>query len=555
MPKKYLLIISSCILCCLGIFIAFLYKHNQKDGSEKEVFTVSEQTAKQNFSSLINMNKWLYNEQDQVYYQLGIIYTRNPSDTIYQKLALFVPKKYLRCQENDDNTHFCETNMASRIEQYTVRNAPFVFEINSPLYANTPALNEYQDYTQYTNRGVIYLHIGFRGLEYGAPAAITDLKAAIRFIKYNSERIPGNREAIYAFGNNYGGALATILGSSGNSNMYTPYLQEIGALENIDDNLTGVAIYNPTNAPDTANEAYEWNYGHLRPNMSKSQKKISQKMAKEYADYINRAGFLGQNGRALTLQHSQRGIYQSGSYYDYIKKVVEQSFDNFLRNTNFPYSIPKSWLADSGNQSIIKLSNVYKNKDKLIEDLNSRKKWISFSSVSSQIIISDLNIFNLIFKNQFKPLASFDGLNRQQTENILFAIQNGDNLHFDPLMANILKNTEHAKNFSADLYKRDNKGYTTTKRVNMYNPFYYLLPSSEGYKTSTVAPYWNINMGVFQTDTPLTAAINLYLALSNYGGINIKFNAVWGVGNISDNISENQINSMIDWLNSTQRSN
>ena len=56
------------------------------------------------------------------------------------------------------------------------------------------------------------------GTWYGkAPAAIVDLKAAVRYIRHNQGVIPGNVNRIFSTGVSAGGALSALLGSSGNS--------------------------------------------------------------------------------------------------------------------------------------------------------------------------------------------------------------------------------------------------------------------------------------------------------------------------------------------------
>ena len=44
--------------------------------------------------SKIDMSKWLYNSDDNVYYQTGIQYCEKPEDISYETLAIFVPGDY-----------------------------------------------------------------------------------------------------------------------------------------------------------------------------------------------------------------------------------------------------------------------------------------------------------------------------------------------------------------------------------------------------------------------------------------------------------------------------
>ena len=62
-------------------------------------------------------------------------------------------------------------------------------------------------------------------------------------------------------------------------------------------------------------------------------------MAEAFAKYINDLGLKDASGNTLTLEESENGIYQAGTYYEYLKGVVENSLNNFLEDTTFPYTI------------------------------------------------------------------------------------------------------------------------------------------------------------------------------------------------------------------------
>ena len=505
---------------------------------------------KEEFVNFINMKKWQYNAKDHIYYQLGIIYTQTPTDLKYQKMALFVPEKYLKCEDNGNKTYSCAHDMTGRIEKFDVRNAPIVFEINSPDFAATSALKEYKNYAKYTNSGLIYAHIGFRGIKAGAPHGVTDIKAAISYLHKNNQVLPGSSDSLFVLGANHGATLAAIIGVSGNDKTYTPYLQEIGALKGVDDTVFGIMLINPISGLDTTNEAIEWMLGGSRKNMSAIQKKLSEKMAKEYANYINKAGIVSPRGQALTLQYSESGIYQEGTYYDYIKSVIASSLEKFLHDTTFPYSIPKSWEISEDTareQDNIVLAGTAQTEEKFIRKLNAKKVWIQNHSVRGLNILS-LADFNNIFKRKIPAIASIDGLNKEQKTNTLFGRGNGENLRFDLYTARVLKSLSSNKDFSADLYKQDKKGIITLKRANMYNPLYYLLPSYDGYNSTTVAPYWYIRNGLFQNKDVLTTAVNLTLALTNYKGVKpVDYQAIWGMGDIAG-LSEQNRTEFINWI-------
>lgn len=564
MNKKLLLSLSVLFIIWGGYAVYRLNNNRVPDNSSISEVAISQSSSKidnqvstpkidEIFTGILNMDKWNYNEKDKVYYQMGIHYAKTSSDSDLQKMALFVPEKYLRCKNINDNIYSCAPNMAAIIEGYTVRTAPIVTQIDNPNYSSVPALNEYHNYTDYTDAGLVYAHIGFRGIEHGAPAGVTDIKAAIRFIKNNSERIPGNTDSIFILAANHGAMLASIIGSSGNSRLYTPYLKEIGAINTSEDNIKGVMLINPKGSLDTANEALEWILNGNRKNLSPEQKKISDKLANEYAAYINRAGFIGPQKEALTLQHSSKGIYQNGTYYDYIKKVLSDAIRNFLQQTEFPYTIPSSWEINEETATAeknIKLTGTFQNRKKFIDALNAKKTWIFYhESLGISIDISSLYDFNAIFIRKHLPITAYDGINKSNKENLLFAIDSTKGMHFDALTAKVFKNTSQNKVFTTDLYKQDKTGNTTLKRVDMYNPLYYLLSSYDGYKSSTIAPYWHIRTGVFQTTEPLTSSINLFLAVNNHPDVKTaELNAVWGMGNITK-IQKKDIIEFIHWIN------
>lgn len=63
-----------------------------------------------------------------------------------------------------------------------------------------------------------------------SPATMTDTKAAIRYLRYNSDILPaGDTDKIVVTGGSGGGALSTVIAASGNSSDYYESLYKIGA--------------------------------------------------------------------------------------------------------------------------------------------------------------------------------------------------------------------------------------------------------------------------------------------------------------------------------------
>lgn len=296
--------------------------------------------------SRIDSGKWNYNEEDNVYWQVGISYCENPASEEYETLGIFVPGDYMTASDNGDGTYTCEIDAGAAAGAYTAETAPIVIPVDTPGYSAMAAPADYVDEAaEYTDAGFIYVKAGCRGRDAGAPAGVTDLKAAIRYIRYNEGNIPGSTERIFSFGMSGGGAQSALLGATGDSELYAPYLEAIGAVSGVSDAVAGSMCWCPITNLDYADEAYEWNLGVTRTGLDEEMQQLSDDMAEAFAMYINELGLTGQEGNVLFLTESEEGIYQAGSYYEYLKAVVEDSLNNFLQDTSFPYE-----ASGSGSQ-------------------------------------------------------------------------------------------------------------------------------------------------------------------------------------------------------------
>lgn len=560
--------------------------------------------------SKIDMSKWEYNADDNVYYQIGISYCETPADSSYETLAVFVPGDYFSGTENGDGTYTCEINPDASVNGYSAKTAPIVMPIETPGYTAQAALTSYTSLTEYMEAGLVYVHAGCRGRDAGAPAGVADLKAAIRYLRYTDEDTPGDAERIFVFGMSGGGAQSAVVGASGDSDLYTPYLEQIGAVQGVSDAVYGSMDWCPITNLDSADEAYEWMMGVTRSGLSEDEQAISDAMAAAFAEYINNLGIKDEKGSVLTLEESAEGIYQSGSYYDYIVAVIEESLNHFLEDTEFPYDSSASTGNDGGpggmggfgrpegngfggfggtdgetdgerefrgmdgnggfggtgdgsyeeNDNIsrtdtsngITISGTYETVEDYIDALNANGTWVTYDAESNTASITGIEDFVTAFKSTSKNLGAFDQLDAGQGENVLFGYGDGNGAHFDAVLAEILNDlgNDYASDFASDLQKTDALGYTAEQRLNMYTPLYYLLDSEEGYDTSTPAKYWRIRTGIAQSDTSLTTEVNLALALENYSGVeSVDFATVWGQQHVKAERTGNSTTNFIEWVN------
>ncbi len=564
--------------------------------------TTSEQTSQETSSSQetvstslaqIDNTKWQYDEADNVYWQVGISYCENPADEQYETLGVYVPGEYMTAEDNGDGTYTCEINQEGEVKGYTFETAPIVIPVDTPGYSAMAAPTGYAEgVSDYTDAGFVYVYAGCRGRDEGAPAGVTDLKAAIRYIRYNEGVIPGDTESIFSFGMSGGGAQSALLGSTGDSELYTPYLEEIGAVTGVSDAVAGSMCWCPITNLDYADEAYEWNMGNTREDLDDETQLLSNEMAEAFAQYINELGLKDENGNELTLTESEDGIYQAGSYYDYLKTVIENSLNNFLSDTTFPYTVEESRGGMGGgrggmvgenkpegnmegdavkenNENMpaeddfyardgvdrntqtggIVLSGTYETAQDYINALNAEKTWVNYDSETNTATITSIADFTEAVKRASKSIGAFDALDASQAENTLFGYGDGAGAHFDEVMAEILADNEiYGQEYAEDMEKTDSLGNTVSYRVNMYNPLYFLVDYYDGYQTSNVAKYWRIRTGISQSDTALTTEVNLALALENYGA-DVDFETVWGQQHTMAERTGDSTTNFIEWVN------
>ena len=298
--------------------------------------SVEEQATTEAATLSLDSAAWQYNADDNIYYQLGVSYCEKPADENYEQLAIFVPGAYFEATDNGDGTFTCMPHDGQAVGDYTATTAPIVMPVNTPGYSAQEPLGEYTSQTTYTGQGFVYVHAGCRGRDHGAPAGVVDLKAAVRFLRASSANMAGNTDRIFTFGMSGGGAQSAVMGATGDSDLYEPYLAAIGAAKT-SDVVLGSMDWCPITGLDVADEAYEWMMGPTRSGLSEEEQEISDAMAGAFATYLNEAGIVDESGSMLTLTESDDGIYQAGSYYQRVMQTIETSLNDFLSDTEFPY--------------------------------------------------------------------------------------------------------------------------------------------------------------------------------------------------------------------------
>lgn len=545
---------------------------NNQEASSQERTTVGQ------YSLTFDNAAWQYDEANDIYWQVGVVYVANSASLDYETLGIYVPGAYLEASANGDGTYTASVKSDAQVGQFTAATAPYVLPVNTPGFNASQAPTWLADgIANYTQAGMIYLQPGIRGRDNttdsqgqevvgGAPWGVTDLKAAIRYVRYNKDVLPGDTDKIVSFGHSGGGAQSAVLGASGDSTLYNPYLEALGAAMKdkegnpISDVPYGTMTWSPITSLDYADAAYEWNLGQFADSNTRAEgtftQALSQDLAKEYANYINQLG-LKHEGQALTLAESSEGIYTQGSYATYLEGVVNQSLNNFLADTSFPYT------SDGAGPGGSTESVTYETAQAYIDSLNAETQWVTYDAAANRAKISSLADFAKYVKTASKSVPAFDALDRSLAENAVFGVADANELHFDQLVARLLKNnqakyesltdwnSQYVTDFESDLAKTDSLGKTIAERQDLYNPMFYLTSAYSGYQTSKPALHWRIRSGLSQGDTALTVETNLALALENQANGAVKsvdFATVWGQGNTTAERTGHASANFIQWV-------
>jgi len=334
---------------------------------------------------------------------------------------------------------------------------------------------------------------GADGLYTGkAPACIVDLKAAIRYLRHNDKSMPGSAEKIISNGTSAGGALSALLGATGNSPDYEPYLKAIGAAEERDD-IFAASCYCPITDLDHADIAYEWLFNGLneyhdrggRGTLSADQIQVSDQLKALFPAYLNSLNLKSTDGTLLTLDANG-----DGSFKDYVKSFVISSAQKALVGGKDLSAL--AWLTI---------------KDGKVTDLDFGQY--------------------LAYATRMKATPAFDSLGLKAPENNLFGTTTIDSRHFTQFGAD--HSTDHSL-AEADL-------------VKMMNPLDYIGVPGVG-----TAPHWRIRHGTADRDTALAVPVILATKLQN-SGYQVDFAAPWTQGHGGDY----DLDDLFAWMSQISR--
>ena len=552
-------------------------------GTASQASATASSQAPTDTKLVLNKGAWRYDAKGDVYYQLGLRYVATPQASDYETLGIYVPGAYLTGKDNGNGTYTATVNASGAVGDFTAATAPTVFPVNTPGYSaqKPPTEYSYDTIKAYMEAGFIYVLAGLRGKDSNsqtysgnAPWGVTDLKAAVRYRRYNSAAVPGDAAKVYVFGHSGGGAQSAVAGASGDSELFAPYLAVLGAATTdtsgkaLSDAVAGAMCWCPITSLDSANAAYEWNMGQFASSDTRAEgtwtRAYSQDLAAAFPTYLNGLKLTDSQGKPLTLESSSQGTYLSGSYYDHLVSVIQKSLNDFLAATTFPYTPSSTEMAgmepSGGDSQGSAKSTTYKTVEEYIAFLNSSSQWVTYDASKKTATITGLQGFVASQKNASKDVGAFDGVDRGQTENLVMG-SGESKLHFSSLSREVISKGQSrysglsgwsddygATAYEKDLATKDSVGTDMATRVSMYDPLYYLTQDSKGRGTSTIAPAWRIRTGIIQGDTASTVEVNLALALQQAGADSVDFATIWGQGHTMAELTGTGEENFIAWV-------
>lgn len=444
-------------------------------------------------SLLLDMGKWNYDEDNNVYYQLGIPYVQNPVAADYQKLSIYVPGNYFAAEKNGD-TYKVILNPEGIQGRYTGATAPVVMPLNCKNFsAQIPATSySYEGLAPYMSEGVIYVFTGCRGKtsgyvqsnkeegQYpgGAPFTVIDVKSAIRFVRLNAPNLPGSAGHVALMGVSAAGAIATTVGVSGDTSPYANFMKDSGAaLWNtegilLSDAPDSVMVWNPQIDLNTMDAAYEWLYGQYSDEDSRAPKTFghaySHALASDYANVVNGYNF-SQNDTRLSLEETSGGIFTDGNYYNAVIAFLQDGAKDFFANTAFPATITKnnhiieafpgaqgsvdadalvdgSATSQSSQPGVAQLPSPatveYASAHDYISALNAHGVWITLNARRGTVRIESIEDYIKTFAPPVRPVSAFDSLQKNTEQNQYFGTIEQATLHYSQLDADNLANNQ-----------------------------------------------------------------------------------------------------------------
>ena len=361
-----------------------------------------------------------------------------------------------------------------------------------------------------------------------APNGLLDLKAAIRYLRYNDEAIPGSSERIIIDGTSAGGAMSALVGATGDRPEYEMYLKKMGAAATSDKVFASVC-YCPITDLNHADMEYEWLYGCTNTgvrHLNNNQITISDELAAECPSYINSLNLNDDAGNPITADN----------YKEYLKtfliasahKALEEGCDipdtiGIVRYSEKPDFGGRPVRRGNGNSRrspsfgpAAGMRPMFNNNTDFVTDIDLDKYLSYVASVTP-----------------LKTPPAFDQygvlIDTPTPENNVFGNSDGTPANFTDFS---LRHRLHDINATLD---KD-----MVRRVFIMNPMNFISENA-----TSVAPHWFIRHGAKDRDTSFLVPINLATKLKN-SGCDVNFFLPWNRPHSGDY----NLDDLFGWIDS-----
>lgn len=467
--------------------------------------------------------------------------------------------------QNDDGI---DQKLSIYVPEGADENSPIIFYVNNAgwfmdAYSDRRQVEDGAEYSSTSDTdeigkglasGYVIVSYGCRGRNdsFGedgkmvshSPATMVDTKAVIRYLRHNQDILPaGNTDRIVITGTSGGGALSTIIASSGNSEDFYEGLYEIGAAgmdknddgtytSSINDDIFATIAYCPINDLREASQAYDWTYQNARKRLIEEDRldafqdpftddftpddmlEASESLAKDYADYVDTLGLKLDDGTDLTSENLQSAVidFLNDSLADAAENVGEEQMKEDLAG-NAMYSDTNTTEAYNTNSD--DWADFLEFDENGVPTITDYEQYLYFVSRNQPLKVT--------------PAFSNVGLgNAQQNEDNLYGSEDSA---YCPFTRYSWDNDKEENGYGLDEtgltwdeYLATEEGQELTKQLEMSSPIPYLRSNENG----DSAPYWYVRHGMRDRDTSFALQTVLYYSLKNDDSIkDIDFLLPW----------------------------
>ena len=359
-----------------------------------------------------------------------------------------------------------------------------------------------------------------------APAALLDLKAAIRYLRHFDAVMPGDAEHIITDGTSAGGAMSSLMGATGNHPAYEPMLEAMGAARERDDVFASVCFC-PIIDLDHADMAYEWLYNGTdsRQQGDPDVLTVSNELKAQFPAYLQSLNLHTPDGTLLTADN----------YLDYIKselirsaQIAKNAGAEIADSLGFTFSEEAGFGAPPINGGMTRIDS---NKKPQGERPPMMMRPGGVKRVGEYIIDLDMaKYLNYVVSTQpLKTAPAFD------TQGVAGQRASGENEEFGDSKGSSVNFTDYSAARTGTTVSPE-----VASNVRLMNPMNFI-----GDGVSQVAPHWYIRHGARDRDTSFPVPINLALKLQNCGK-DVNFLLAWNRPHSGDYA----LDELFDWIKS-----